>query len=117
MSDYSAVERELAAGTPAELLCATCPWDRLCITPPTLTKQDIDNQIKQAEAKDREHDPDGKKMPVGMMLAALSLGGKDKTGTLCPVFTLRLRGPDGRQVADGVRAMMRDGIGGGEQHA
>jgi hypothetical protein len=33
--------------------------------------------------------------------------GKDASGKLCPVFSSRLRGPDGRAVADGIRQQMR----------
>ncbi len=111
-NDYPTVQRELDKGTPAELLCATCPWDRLCVSPPSMTKQDVDRAIAEAEAKDKAKDPAESKMPVSMLLTVMTLGGRDTTGALCPVFALRLRGPDGRQVADGIRSLMRDGIGG-----
>jgi hypothetical protein len=112
MSGYKDVEDELAAGTPAELLCATCPWDRLCVQPPQMTKQQVDRQLDKAKSED-EAQPDGRnKMPMATLMTTLMLAGKDKTGQLCPVFALRLRGPDGRQVADGIRSMMRANVGG-----
>lgn len=104
---HEQVKKELAAGTPAELICATCPWDRLCVMPPTMSSQEIERQISEAERQDAERDPEKRGMPLGMLMTALALGGKDATGTLCPVFALRLRGPDGRIVADAIRTTMR----------
>ena len=103
MTNYHTVEEELKRGTSPDVLCATCPWDRLCITPPEMTKQQIDKHITEAGEKDKAED----KMPVGALLTTLMFAGRDKTAHVCPVFALRLRGPDGRQVADQVRALMR----------
>lgn len=105
MAEYDAVKKELAAGTPPELICATCPWDRLCVQPPTMTEADIQRVIAEAEAKDRAKDPTGRKMPTGMLLTTITFAGRDSAGPMCPVFTLRLRGD--RRVADSVRAVMR----------
>jgi len=98
---------ELAAGTPAEAICATCPWDRLCVQPPTMSTAEIDRRIADAEAKDRAKDPFGQQMPATTLMTALVYAGKDSTGTMCPVFTSRLTGPDGRNVADLIRHTMR----------
>lgn len=103
---YNDVRKELAAGMPAELICAACPWDRLCVRPPTMTKEQIDGLIKDAETKDRERDPAGSKLPAGMLMTALTFAGKDNSGEMCPVFALRLR--TDRKVADGVRDLMRE---------
>jgi hypothetical protein len=100
-------EKELAAGTPAELICATCPWDRLCVEPPNMSELDIKRQLNDAEQMDLKQDPDKSKMPMATLMTALIFAGKDKTGKLCPVFALRLRGPDGRQCADAIRQTMR----------
>lgn len=105
MTDYKPVKDALAAGTPPELVCAACPWDRLCITPPTMTSEHIDRMISEAEAKDKQRDPNG--MPTGMLMTALTMGGRDTAAQCCPVFTLKLRGPDGRTIADGIRSSMR----------
>ncbi len=104
---YENAKKELAAGTPAEVICTTCPWDRLCVQPPSMSSQDIERLTREAEAKDRESDPEGKKMPAGMLMTLIAFAGKDTAGQLCPVFALRLRGPDGRQVADSIRVTMR----------
>jgi hypothetical protein len=100
-------KKELEAGTPAELICATCPWDRLCVEPPSMSEQEVKRQIDEAAEADRARDPEQKSMPVGALMTALTLGGRDSAGKLCPVFALRLRGPDGRQLADGIRTQMR----------
>ena len=107
MSDYKPVKDALAAGTPPELVCAACPWDRLCITPPTMTAGDIDRQIKEAEQKDMEHPDAQNKMPVGLLMTTLLFAGKDTAAQLCPVFALKLRGPEGRLIADTLRTSMR----------
>lgn len=109
MSDYTTVSKELERGTPAEVLCATCPWDRLCVTPPSMTREEIDRKLAEAESQDSEK-PTKDGMPVRMLMTAIALGGRDTAGQLCPVFALRLRGPDGRQVADGIRSLMRDHV-------
>lgn len=102
---YDQVERELAKGTPAELLCATCPWDRLCVEPPTMTRADVDQRMAEAEARDKAK---GDQFPTGMLLTALTVAGRESSGKLCPVFAMRLRSIDGRKVADGVRKLMRE---------
>jgi hypothetical protein len=107
VSDYTPVKKALEAGTPPELVCAACPWDRLCITPPTMTADEIERQINDAERKDAERAGGENKMPVGMLLTALTLGGRDTAAQLCPVFALKLRGPEGRAVADTLRTSMR----------
>lgn len=104
---HEQAKKELESGTPAELICAMCPWDRLCVQPPTMSSQEIDRQIKDAEAADEARDPERKGVPAGMLMTALVFAGKDSSGALCPVFALRLRGPDGRQASDGIRTLMR----------
>lgn len=103
---------QLSSGIPAELICATCPWDRLCVKPPTVSSAEIDRRMKEAEQQDDTRDPMQSKMPVATLLTVLTFAGKDKLGELCPVFAARLTGPDGRLVADGIRAQMRDWKGG-----
>jgi hypothetical protein len=109
VSNYDAVERELASGTQPEVLCATCPWDRLCVQPPEMTKADI--EAKMEEAKRQDEQQPGKGLPVGSLLTAITFAGRDQAGRMCPVFALTLRSPEGRKLADAIRQMMR---GGGE---
>lgn len=107
MSDYSSVENALKEGVSPELLCATCPWDRLCITPPTMTSRDVDRAIETTAEK-----VGGSKSPTAQLsatlLSALVYGGRDKTATLCPVFRLRFASPEGRRVVDVLKPLMRE---------
>lgn len=105
---YDAVKRELTAGTPAELICATCPWDRLCVKPPAMTEHEVKAQIDAAETADRERDPSGKGMPMGALMTALTLSGRASSGEMCPIFAARLRSPDGRGLADTMRSSMQN---------
>lgn len=110
MSDYKPVKDALAAGTPPELVCAACPWDRLCITPPSMTSGDIAEQMAKAKAQDAKRandDSAGDNMPIGTLMTVMMLAGRDTAAQLCPVFALKLRGPEGREVADTLRLSMR----------
>lgn len=104
---HKQAKHELERGTPAEVICATCPWDRLCVEPPAMSTTEIERAMSEAQAKDSARDPAEQKMPVGTLLTAILYAGRDSSGSLCPVFALRLRGPDGRQVADSIRTTMR----------
>lgn len=110
LSDYSAVKKALSEGTPPQMLCMTCPWDRNCVNPPAMTSAEIDAQLKDATEKDKlaaAEDPSGQRMPVGTLMAALVYAGKDTAIDACPVLGLRLRSGDGRKLADKIRADMQ----------
>jgi len=114
VADYNAVQDALAKGTDPAMLCSTCPWDRYCITPPTMTRADIEAQITKATALDeaesvkrRETGQSHSDVPVGTLMATLMFAGKDTAGTLCPVFSLRLRSSTGRTIADGIKGTMQ----------
>lgn len=108
MNDYESVSKALAGGAEPRLLCATCPWDRYCITPPTMTRADIDARMKEAEQIDARPDKDGKeKMPIGSLLTAVMFAGRDTSAQVCPVFALRLKSSGGRAIADEVKARMQ----------
>jgi hypothetical protein len=73
-----------------------------------MTRGQIDREIQEAKFKDlAEHGEDRSKMPVGTLLTTIMFAGRDRSGEMCPVFALRLRGPDGRQLADVIRQTMR----------
>jgi hypothetical protein len=113
MSDYKQVQDALAAGTDPAMLCATCPWDRNCITPPTMTRSEIDAEIAKSQAQDDERmkaaELAGQKptMPIGSLMTAIVMGGRDTSAQICPVFALRLRSSAGRSLADSVRSTMQ----------
>ena len=113
MSDFEAVSKALAEGADPALLCATCPWDRYCITPPKMTRAEVDAKMREAEQKDKAEFEAAKAegrspgMPVGMLMTALTFTGKDTSATICPVFALRLRSSSGRTIVDSMKSTMQ----------
>jgi hypothetical protein len=113
--DFEQVNKALAGGADPNMLCMTCPWDRNCITPPSMSRAEIDakmeearrqDEIKMAAAKSAGQEPG---MPVGLLLNALTLSGKDTQAAVCPVFAMRLKLPEGRQIVDGLKQHMQSG--------
>jgi hypothetical protein len=113
VTDYKPVQDALAKGADPAMLCATCPWDRNCLTPPAMTSADVDARIAEmaeadkTEAARRAALGEERPMPVGALMATLVYAGRDTTGTLCPVFSLRLRSSGGRAVADLLKDTMQ----------
>lgn len=103
MAGYDDVKKAMSAGTPPELICAGCPWDRLCVQPPEMTAADVERIMTEAQAKDRARDPNA--LPAGTLMTALVYAGRDQTGQMCPVFSLRLEADRG--VSDTIRTAMR----------
>lgn len=104
MSDYSIVTTALKDGTDPDELCRTCPWTRACIEPPTMTAMDIERL--QNEAKERDA-ADSDSRGAASLIGALLFAGKDTTAQVCPVFAIRLRSEEGRQVVADLRERMR----------
>lgn len=109
---YNAVKEALARGADPSMLCGTCPWDRNCLTPPSMTSSDIQklqdeaeeqDKIQMAEARERGEKPG---MPMGSLMTALVFAGKDQQATICPVFSARLRSSSGRVIADVLKNQM-----------
>lgn len=113
MSDYSTVKQVLAGGAPAAMLCATCPWDRSCVSPPTMTSAQVDAEIEKATATDLQRQDAAiaaggtAPMPTVTLVMAAVYAGKDTSAQVCPVFALRLRSGSGRGIADSIRATMQ----------
>ena len=114
MNDFQPVQKALAGGADPAMLCATCPWDRNCVTPPSMTSADIDARIKEgsemdekraAEARATGRDPG---MPTGTLLSALMFAGRDTSASVCPVFALRLKSSGGRKIADTFKGLMQE---------
>jgi hypothetical protein len=105
---HDQARKSLAEGVAPELVCATCPWDRLCVEPPTVSRAEIDRQLERSKAEDEarvRRNPEA--IPLVTLTMAAILGGRDTSGRLCPVFALRLRGPEGRNLADVLRVQMQ----------
>lgn len=83
MADYTRVSEALKSGADPAVLCTTCPWDRFCITPPTMTSEEVRAHLDEASAKDKaeaeaaEARGEKPRMPVGTLVAALAIGGRD----------------------------------------
>lgn len=108
MSDYQAVTKALASGADPAMLCATCPWDRNCVTPPTMTAGEVKQQIDEAAAQDEAAmRADPHKAPMAALMTALVVGGRDTAMQACPVLAVRLRSAEGRKIAERVRSMMQ----------
>lgn len=106
---FTDVKKALADGADPAMLCMTCPWDRFCVTPPSMTKQEIDAQFAEAKRQDEQRlkEPGAERMPAATLLTALTVGGRDTMSMICPVLALRLRLPDGRGIVDGLKTIMQ----------
>lgn len=115
--DYSRVSQALKDGADPSFLCSTCPWDRPCLLPPAMTSQDVEEQTNRmmrkaeadararAEKEGREYSPGDTLVPT--IITTLAFAGQDTKLTGCPVFILRLRSSDGRDLLDDLRRSMQ----------
>ncbi len=106
MAGYEDVKSAMKAGTPLEVICGTCRWDRLCVSPPELTEKQVDERIEQMTAVAmREGGPHAAQN--ARLLGIATLGDRSQVGAMCPVLAARLQSPQGRQIADQFRTVMR----------
>jgi len=111
---YSEVTEALKHGVDPAMLCETCPWDRFCVQPPAMTTAKVEEAIEMARQKDREESKQrvmegkGPGAPVGSLVTLATMLGRDTSGPMCPVFTLRLRSSAGRRVVDVIRETMQN---------
>lgn len=113
MTNHKTVSDALESGADPEMLCMTCPWDRFCITPPKMTRQQIEaekvrskTEDEAAMAKARTEGRDGG-FPMGTLLTSLLYAGKDTAADLCPVLAVRLRTDEGQQIVQMIRCHMK----------
>lgn len=108
-TDYRKVAEALQSGVDPAMLCMTCPWDRFCITPPSMSTSDVEAAMKKAAAEDDKRESRGESksgLPVSMLLTALTTATKDLEALVCPVFAIRLRS-DGRDIVDELKNQMK----------
>jgi hypothetical protein len=116
MTDYTPVATALAQGADPAMLCATCPWDRNCVNPPSMTAADIEKQMDVAAAKDEAQMTAARvaghaaPLPVATLMIAAIYAGKDTALQACPVLGIRLRSSDGRRIAETVRTAMQSWV-------
>jgi hypothetical protein len=113
LQDYEPVTKALAEGADPAMLCATCPWDRNCVNPPSMTAGEVKRQMEEASARDQATMTAARlsgqdvPLPAATLIMAAVLGGKDTALQACPVLGVRLRSADGRRLADQVRSLMQ----------
>ena len=113
MNDFKRVSEALQTGVEPKDICSTCPWDRLCIEPPVMSRADIEKEIAQSKATEEEERKkaaaEGRPQAthVGSLLTALLFTHKDIDAPMCPVFSVRLRSSEGRNLADLIRSTMK----------
>ena len=103
MADYRQVSEALAAGADPHMLCETCPWDRNCINPPSMTAAEVAEKTAPPIAKEGEK-ADG--VLMAGLIASLAFAGKDTAAQVCPVFAVALRTSEGRQINEEMRSRM-----------
>lgn len=106
---FDQVQRALAQGADPDMLCMTCPWDRFCITPPTMTRAEIDAEIAEASRKDEARPSQPGSFPTATILTALVMGARDTMAPICPVLAMQLRLTEGRAVVDLIKSHMQHG--------
>jgi hypothetical protein len=64
--------------------CRICGWNTLCVSPPAMTPEEVEEQIDRTM-------PEGPEDMVGSLMSALFFGGMDKKCAVCETFSSRLR--------------------------
>jgi hypothetical protein len=78
-----------------------------------MTRAEVDAKIKEAQHEDNDRRVAAQAsggdlgFPVTTLLTALSVGGRDTAASVCPVFAMRLRLPEGRHIVDLVKTHMQ----------
>jgi len=107
VSDYAAVKGQLQQGIDPTLLCAACPWDRLCVTPPAMTTDEVSAKMSEVESPSPSASrSEGEQALAKLLFTAVAYGGRDTQATLCPVLAAEMRSPQGRELNEVLRAKM-----------
>lgn len=101
MSNYQSVSDALDRGVEPEYICQTCPWDRLCINPPAMTRGEVEAKMPR-----KNGEPIADKDVTKSLLDVILFAGKDTQAQVCPVLAVRLRSAEGKEVADTIRSIM-----------
>jgi len=105
MNSVTTIKNALKNGADPKMICATCPWDRFCIEPPSMTEGDIQAEIDKSKTPREGDGKDG--ALIGGLLTSLMFGGRDTQASICPILANRLRTSDGRRIVDTMRSLMQ----------
>ena len=73
--------------------CKDCQWDKVCLSPPSLTKEEVDKRIEESTERGESKGKDTNML--GGLMAVMMLGGRDTDCKVCPIFANKLRsGPE-----------------------
>ena len=74
----------------SQIECVSCTWNKFCVEPPSMTKEEVDKKIEEAKSEVREKGGAEGEMFAGL-LSTMMYTGKDSECPACPVFIKRLR--------------------------
>lgn len=110
MSTYTDVTQALDRGVEPKELCSTCPWDRHCVNPPTVSRAEVEAKTAPPAGLDAEDAGQATKALVRGLLDLVIYVGKDRQLEACPVLAAELAGPGGCALHDAVRTHMTTGV-------
>jgi hypothetical protein len=114
MADYAAVQKALTEGADPATMCGLCTWDRICVSPPSLTTAEVQEQVTAARREDQAAAAEARAagrpapFPFSAIVATAVLTGRDMASSVCPVFALRLRSSGGRVLTDRIKNIMQE---------
>ncbi len=85
--------------------CPTCPWNKNCIEPPTMTKEEVDAKVKEARPTPEMSGEQKEGVILSGMLSVMFFGGKDTESQVCPIFANVLR--DSPELSQKIKALMQ----------
>ena len=88
--------------TEQQVNCTTCTWNKQCIEPPTMTREEIEAKIdgekllpepdSLASAEEREEwEKNSNKSLIGGLMSVMMFSGRDTECRVCPVLAEKLR--------------------------
>ena len=87
--------------------CSTCPWDKFCIQPPSMTEEQVEAEIKKDRGGNDPEDPKAREgAMIGGIMSALMFAGKDRECRACTTFITKLR--EGPELSNRIRAIMQE---------
>lgn len=110
--NYGPVREAMTAGTPLDLICSTCPWNRPCVDRPSMTTAEVRQHTDHMKAEAVKSGHRGQDLAIATITAMAIYGGRDQMATVCPVFAARMQTDEGRQIFDAIRTHMRGTVTG-----